>query len=448
MFAPLISDTFYYGSSIISVFLFFSFYPRSILGLFYEIYPCPYCNFTLVRQQILLPYIGGAEIIDNYSLVGNMNLTLSYCDNELTNIGLGTEFHFPSYGLEHLVYERFQKAHISNQGVLLHGYFFDIERYHAWRKDGLREEKYHSLQCFDKVAVAFGYHIPFGHFIFDQLAGFINIPSELLDGRTIIVKFNEYVARTYLNALGLGNHKVVQLTDGWMYANDIVLCVSEYGMICTFKSVRELRSILRRNLNLTQIIPEKHTFITKEKTKWGRVNNMKELCEWAKQKYSEYSWVYYEPDICQNLTEISKIMAATKIYLTSIGSILFNDIFMSPGTGIYCVSGDRSLNEILGHGFILDVWMYTVVSKEIKQWQVSETAGLSLEKFEKTIPYILHAIYKGGWPNDILTTSRQYYTDNFMHQAYEKFHDKGNLTNFNVTRFSTLDINNFWVEVD
>lgn len=373
------------------------------------------------------------EIYDNYTLIHRTNnyYHLRVCYD--TDFG-GNWMDRNSVGYQHIVYSHYQKASICRLGVVSYDKFVEAGR-HYYGPFNLTDLN-HSLISYRKIIVGWSRYYEFGHFLQDMVCGIIAMPQEIQDDAEIYFCFPEPNAKAFMKYLGYNEDRVHRLTDELVFGHDVYIAVSDYGMNGLFQSWIELREIIFKQNKLYEIKPVDHVFVNKNVGNWGYAKNMMELFNLAKAQYPQYNWYYYDDAITRHIVEFGKIMAAAKLFISAAGSIVFNDYLMHNETGVLIISRKFCDNPAILTTLHYHMWCLALVGESVHP----DGIVMNVTKFMAGLGDLIHAVYKGEWPNDIDSRTRLHFnfkkTDYFL-KGEEMFKGK-NTDNFMVLRYKNV----------
>lgn len=300
---------------------------------------------------------------------------------------------------------KIKDSYFSSNGILNGDNFYLAQRYY-------RPIKFTNFTCncrftYKKVVLAFSYHLEFGHFLSDMICSLIQYPKEIIKGAQIFIPFSEKPAKMYCKVLGFDTDKIHELSSDWLYSEKIFVLHPEEGInAMSVVGFAKLREIFARNLNLDPIRPKDHVFLNRIKGIWGRINNIEELIFVAKEMYPKILWKQLDDMIVYNVSKVAKALAATKVLVTTAGSMCFNSVFMKSGTGIYSCGTAMIDFPALMSAFVGDIWM-VYQTMPIKHGLI-DYVPFNPDAFGYTLAFLMTAVEKGKWPensNDFFVTA-------------------------------------------
>lgn len=188
------------------------------------------------------------------------------------------------------------------------------------------------------------YWMVFGHFIHDFLATLVLYPKEVLELPNLVILHNyedPKILQNHLPSLGFGHVKTLFLDY-----HDLVF-VHNLHYIRPEELTHELDALglpliserFRKTLNLDKILPTKYNIINRKKSERRHFTNVPELMEGLKTHFPAVQ--FQQMDLGKTINETALLFAETKVLIGSAGSILFNIVFMSIGTGVVCIMADK-----------------------------------------------------------------------------------------------------------
>ncbi|EAY07087.1 hypothetical protein TVAG_140610 [Trichomonas vaginalis G3] len=347
--------------------------------------------------------IPNTEFIENFTANFHPGL-----DNRIyvshTTSNEGHKFSFNGVIVQHVRYYHCKGANIATKGVVVQGKLFYPARHYIDVPQ--IPPKPHSFNCYDKVVVGFSYHLEYGHFIQDMLCGILVIPSEIALNAEIFVKFRSDIASKYFEFIGFNGSRVHELTDEWIYANDMYMAVSDFGINSLHVSWGHFHDIIYEKYDLEKIVPTQHTIYNKPKGLWGHVSNMPQILEWTRAQYPQYKWIEYDYKTITNLSYVSKVIAATKIFFINSGSCVFNCIYLHKDCGVYILGNNLCDRNVFVGAYTLHLWLINVASPGFR-WHMDVPTEFDIDLYKQTLPDFLDAVYKGAWPKDVSKRSKK-----------------------------------------
>lgn len=303
---------------------------------------------------------------------------------------------------------------------------------------------FHSMQVYKKAIVAFSYHLEFGHFLQDELCAIISMPSSVFEGAEIFVRsrFTNTVFR-YFDLCGFDLDHVHILPINWIYANDLYIIAPLNGLNSLQVAWRDLRSLIYKKNNLSHIIAENHVFINKHPNEWGYITNMHDIYVTCLEEYKNYKWLYIKHPSIYLLLDLVKILASTKILLSTSGSIAFNDLFLPPKSGVYMFSPNYKDNPAFLTAYALDLSMLVVGTHTIKFGAFEKGGPFPHHLFKYSFPILLTRVYNHSWPKMIKNVAKCFINST---EIYEKNCLKLENIKSNVSlNFSSIRDINLWM---
>lgn len=393
-------------------------------------------NNTDTHYTLLSEY----ERFNNYTFNPPSNKSQLYATKNI----IKEELYYEYIVTQIIVFQHFRGANLASTAVNQKGKFYrpvaDLLT-RGWKpQPGERyyfpePNKYHSLTIYKKVVVGFSYHLEFGHFISDCLAGIISVPSEIIEGAEIFVRTKLIGAvKTYCKLLGFNPEHFNPIPNDWIYCNDLYIVESERGLNALPVAWKDLHDHIYRKNNLSEVDAVNHIFINKFPNEWGHISNIMELYNYSIAKYPEYNWVLLDPKLIYDIVRASKIIASGKIIFISSGSCSFNSIFAKPKSGIYIMSQTTIDYAAITCSYSLNLYVFAVGTTTIVIRKLGGT--FPLELFNKTLPYMLSAVYKSVWPKDFNQIATRFVNIENVYKNYYKFY--GNKTNIMHYTINTI----------
>lgn len=381
-------------------------------------------NFTVNRVENLHDIL----IIDNYTLFCNINyINRILISKNISDTG-GNPFSYDSLVNQHVVFQKITHANIARWGISQYGLAYKPINYHF--PFVFNEVKTHSLLSYQKIVVGFSYHEEFGHFLQDMICGIVAMPSEILKDAEIFVRFkSEKSIKQYIEMIGLDPSKAHKLPDEWIYAQEIYMCVGNFGINSLHVSWMEIRKLIYQKLDISFEPPHLHTFLNKEKGLWGYISNMQQISAYCIQTFPEYEWNYPPIYILKSLEIVVKIMFATKLLITASGSLAFNDLFMQKNSCVLILGPLVRDNPAFCTAYAIGLWMFAASSPNITQGVNGTDGGIfPMDDFKKILPVVIDTAYNQTQSNETQDYFKPYLNITTFYQKHiQLFKDKTNI---------------------
>lgn len=338
----------------------------------------------------------------NYVILFNWKKDLSNATRQIHSKNLLTKINLPAYALarESKTLFHFENVYVSKFGIVQNDQDLAIVKKlnHAYKEVavGLRKNP-DPMFYYNKIVMVYTKHSEYGHFIMDQVCALIQIPEEYFENAEIFINFPAHLSKTYCKVLGFNTSRIHQLETYYVFCKEVITLVSSDSvnslLVC---GMPLLRTKMYAALNLSGTIPTKYLFLNRKKGIWGRIQNVEELQQLASVKFPQHNWEIANESIVYSVAEVSKLLASTKLLITTAGSMNMNCIFMHPGCAV-CACGSKVLDyPVLAVSYSLDLWCIYTNGHLLHGYLDSRPYPTDL--FIESLGLLIEAQENGAWP--------------------------------------------------
>lgn len=234
-----------------------------------------------------------------------------------------------------------------------------------------------------------------------MLSALLLIPGNYFEDGVILVNFGIENARNYMKYLNFDENKVFELTKAWNYVSECHILVAEEGVNALLvEGLPLLRKKFFENLHLNEIKPSKFNFLNRINGLWGRLINIDELINIAKEKYKgKYEFGQIGDEKVYNVIEISKLLAETKFLITCPGSMVMNAIFMHENTYIL-ICGHRKL-DAPNVGVCYSLNIYMIYANGDLPYKIVNDHPFPIYTFTFALEQMIYMIENGKWSDKV-----------------------------------------------
>ena len=281
----------------------------------------------------------------------------TFCDNDINKYldkGFSSEFGFcdpekidERSSLLHTTHYTLKNVIANTRGSWSVGTTFispPFEVYHDFKWPQFFELNYGSIVCeFDEVILT-GHGMArhnFGHCLHDLISPIVLLPDDVRE-RSYVIGSGE---RPFLNELliliGFRKKQIIELEQlDWFHAK-IIHVFSDWRPLSNLAGdcIYKLNKEISWKLQLDQIQASNYAFYNRKNSKMRVISNFEDVYKAATKKFPNCKWIIVKDQI-GSFEKSAKIMASLRLIVCTVGSNVFNGIFMKENT-VLCIGSSE-----------------------------------------------------------------------------------------------------------
>ena len=282
-------------------------------------------------------------------------------------------------------------------------YYIDMYNFTGWYNpyDIQRDNNFKTTKGFRYVLAPISRWIDyFGHWIDDTVCPMLFIEDWIWDLNPVlcIARNNKELVREYLNIIGHGNIEVVNYYKEMIYAEHLFV-VKAFGHEnpCGHISLPLLREKASNYYGTKGIKPEIYAYANKQNTN-RKITNLQTLIDEISKQYSiEFKLIKVN---FPNREQFAKTMASVKLLVCPSGSLAFNILFMSEGTGFLTLNSMMIDGPNIKIASDLSIWHVEIINPKMGHYRSPGPTNITRSLIGFKV--IKSAVENGKWPENNL----------------------------------------------
>lgn len=207
----------------------------------------------------------------------------------------------------------------------------------------------------------------FGHFILDQIPALVSIPESILKNSKISMKADSEVFNDFWDILDIKRDAIISNDYQPYFSKNLYTTNSILCSAVAYQMIQHLRAVLRKNLNLTDIIPTKGYIVGRGRPR--SMPNKRELLFLCREKYKELSWSLVFPP--HSVREAAMIFNEARLCLSVHGSHNGNSLYMQDYTSVIIIRTNNPVLNFIEMSYASKQRVYYATHQEIYHFSLA-----------------------------------------------------------------------------